>query len=361
MVGHYQDALQAAERAVELAQATEDVRLLARQRLNLGVALFTVGRLAEATERLKDAIVGADAVDDLDTLAEAFRMAIWVYQTRGMFAESRAAQTRGLDVAQRLGDVVGLGHILFLDALRAFYVGEWDHARHIAERSLAVFDQLDLTHLSAYPPLGLGWLSTIEGAQDAGERYLAEAEKIAKQSGPAQVLRFVTALRAECELLAGQAEAANNRLTPWFSGEPMQERTRLELNVLRAWAAVELGKAADADALLADTVRSARASDMRLVLPDALRVQALWAMRRQRWDEAEEALDEAIGLSREMPFPYAEAKALYVSGQMWAARAEPARAEAQFKEALAICQRLGERLYGAAIEQALSPGGGRAG
>ena len=361
MAGHYQDALQAAERAVELAQVTGDARLLARQRLNLGVALFTVGRLADATMELEDAIKSAEGVKDLETLAEALRMAIWVYQTRGMFAESQTAQTRGLDLAQRLGDVVGLGHILFLDALRAFYVGEWEHARVIAERSLAVFGELDLTHLSAYPPLGLGWLSTIKGDRDTGEQYLTEAEEIAQQSGPAQVLRFVTALRAECELLAGQADVANELLAPWFAGEPMQERTRLELNILRAWAAVELGMAADADALVADTVRSARASDMLLVLSDALRVQALWAMRRQRWDEAEKALDEAIGLSREMPYPYAEAKALYVSGQMWAARVEPARAEARFQEALAICQRLGERLYGEAIAKALSPNSGRAG
>ncbi len=118
---------------------------------------------------------------------------------------------------------------------------------------------------------------------------------------------------------------------------------------------------ADANALVADTVRSARVSDMRLVLSDALRVQALWAMRRRRWDEAEHTLEEAITLCRAMPYPYAEAKALYVSGQMWAARAEPARAKAQFAEALAICHQLGERLYGKVIAKALSPNSGRAG
>lgn len=185
-------------------------------------------------------------------------MASWVYQTRGAFIESQAAQTHGLEVAQRLGDVVGLGHTLFLDALLAFYLGEWDTARAIAKSSLDVFGKLGLTHLSVYPPLELGWLSTSEGDRGAGEQYLAEAEKIAQQSGPAQVLRFVTALRAECELLAGRAEKANECLRPWFTGEPMQERTRLELNVLRAWAAVELGAAPDADELVADTVRSAR-------------------------------------------------------------------------------------------------------
>jgi transcriptional regulator with XRE-family HTH domain/tetratricopeptide (TPR) repeat protein len=354
MAGHYRDALQAAERAVDSAWVTGDVGLLARERLQLGVALFTLGRLAEATEQLEDAIEGAEAVGDLETLAEALRMASWVYQTRGAFTQSQVAQARGIAVAQQLGDVVGLGHTLFFDALLAFYLGEWDRARAIGENSLAVFRQLGLTHLSAYPPLGLGWLCTIEEDPDTGEQYLAEAEGIAEKSGPAQVLRFIAALRAECALLAGQPQVANARLLPWFTGEPMQERTRLELSVLRAWAAVELGEEADADALVADTVQSARACDMRLILPDALRVQALWAIRRRRWEEAERAVNEAVSVAHEIRYPYAEAKALYVSGQMWAAKDEPARARACFEEALGICRQLGERLYGDTIKRSLA-------
>jgi tetratricopeptide (TPR) repeat protein/transcriptional regulator with XRE-family HTH domain len=354
MAGHYRDALQAAERAVGIAQVTGDVGLLARQRLNLGVAQFTLGRLDEASEQLEDAVEGAEAVGDLETVAEALRMATWTYQTRGAFAKSQAAQARGLAMAERLGDVVGLGHILFFDALLAFYQGEWGRARAIGENSLAVFRALNLTHLSAYPPLGLGWLHTIEGDRAMGEQYLAEAEEIAQKSGPPQVLRFIAALRAECELLAGRPEAANAHLLPWFTGEPMQERTRLELSILRAWAAVELGIETDTDTLVADMVQSARACDMRLILPDALRVQALWAMRRRMWEEVARALDEAVSVSRDMPYPYAEAKSLYISGQMWAARGEPARARPRYEEALAICRQLGERLYGEAIERALA-------
>jgi tetratricopeptide (TPR) repeat protein len=354
MAGHYRDALQAAERAVELATTTEDAGLLARERLQLGVALFTLGRLTEASEQLERAIEGADAVGDLETLAEALRMASWVYQTYGTFAESQTAQVRGIAVAQRLGDVVGMGHTLFLDALLAFYLGEWDRARAIAENSLTVFRALGVSHLSAYPPLGLGWLATIEGHREAGEQYLVEAEALALQSGPAQVLRFITALRAECELLAGQPELAHTRLLPWFSGEPMQERTRLELSVLRAWAAVEMGLEAEAEALVAETVRSTRACHMHLVLPDALRVQALWAMRQQRWEEAASTIDEAITLSHATPYPYAEAKALYVAGRLWATIGEPVQARAHFEEARAICRGLGERLYGEAIERHLA-------
>jgi len=161
-------------------------------------------------------------------------------------------------------------------------------------------------------------------------------------------------LRAECELLAGQPEPANARLLRWFSGDPMQERTRIELGVLRAWVAVELGIEADAEAWVTETVEVARTRHMHLVLPDALRVQALWAMRQRRWKKAERALEEAVDLSRAMPYPYAEAKALYVLGQLWAARGESARARRRYSEASAICQRLGERLYGEAIERSLA-------
>lgn len=351
MADHYHDALEAGERAVEAAQAAGDTGVLAQEQLVFGVALFTVGRLNEAAEQLKQAIAGAEAVDDLETLAEALRMASWVYQTQGAFADSQTVQKRGLAVATLLGDVVGLGHTLFFDALLAFYVGEWDRARAIAENSLAVFRAVGASHLSAYPPLGLGWLSTIQGDRDTGEQYLAEAEALVRQHGPDQVLRFNSALRAECELLAAKPKAARERLLPWFAGDPMQERTRLELSVLRAWAAVELGLEAEADALVTEAVQGARTCKMHLILPDALRIQALWAMRRQRWDEAERVLDEAIALSRAISYPYAEAKALYVCGHMWMTRGEPALACERFDEALAICRRLGERLYGEAIER----------
>ena len=76
-------------------------------------------------------------------------------------------------------------------------------------------------------------------------------------------------------------------------------------------------------------------------------MQALWAMRRRRWAEAKDALDEAIGLGHDMPYPYAEAKTF---GRVWATRGEPALARLCFEEALAICHRLGERLYGDVIE-----------
>jgi tetratricopeptide (TPR) repeat protein len=87
---------------------------------------------------------------------------------------------------------------------------------------------------------------------------------------------------------------------------------------------------------------------------DALRSKALLAMQQRRWQEAEEALEVSRSLARPMPYPYAEAKALYVYGQLHVAKGEPDRARQRFAQALAVCARLGERLYAEHIEQALA-------
>jgi hypothetical protein len=89
-------------------------------------------------------------------------------------------------------------------------------------------------------------------------------------------------------------------------------------------------------------------------LVDALRIQARLCIRQQRWAEAEAALEEALSLCRAMPYPWAEAKALYVSGLLHKAKGEQEAARELLEAALAICARLGERLYAEQMEQALA-------
>ncbi len=353
MVGRYDDAVSTAQQAVEVAQETEDDGLLARERLALGVALLTVGQIAEAVTNLKRAIDGARAAGDRETQAQALRMASWVYQTQGAFKQSRVAQEEVVALSRQLNDEVGLGQSLFLDGALAYYLGDWKRARAIGEETIATFQALDTVQLTSYAPFGLGLLGVVEGRREAAARYLDQATTIAKQSGGDTVLRLIEALWAECELLEGNAAMAYARLVPLFEECVLQERTRVELGILRAWAAMELGADAEAATYVADSVESAREHDMRLVLPDALRVQAQWELRRGNWEKAEAALEQALSLCRAMPYPYAEAKALYVYGQVHATKAEPQQACGRFEEALAICSRLGERLYAEHIERAL--------
>jgi len=100
----------------------------------------------------------------------------------------------------------------------------------------------------------------------------------------------------------------------------------------------------------------ARAEDEpnRPALVDALRVRALTLMQKGRWQEAEGALEQALAITRAMPYPYAEAKALYVYGLLHTQKGEPEQAHKGLEASLAILKRLGERMYAEHVEQALA-------
>jgi hypothetical protein len=72
-----------------------------------------------------------------------------------------------------------------------------------------------------------------------------------------------------------------------------------------------------------------------------------------RWEEACALLEEAITRCRAMPYPYAEAKALNVYGQLHTDKGEPEQAREKYQVALWVCERLGEGLYRASIERDL--------
>src|SRR5262249_25753448 len=99
--------------------------------------------------------------------------------------------------------------------------------------------------------------------------------------------------------------------------------------------------------------RSGAGRGLQLILVDALGVGALVAVRQGRWQEAEAALEEALALCQAMLYLYAEAKVLYVYGQLDAARGEPEQAQKRFIAALTICDQLGEGLYRPHIERTL--------
>jgi transcriptional regulator with XRE-family HTH domain/tetratricopeptide (TPR) repeat protein len=350
----YDEALQTAEQSLEVAQATENSALIGRAHLERGVALFVLGRTPEAARILQLAITCLETASSRELGLQALLMAIWVAQTQGDFPRSRDLQQRALGEAQDFGDPAVIGQAFIFVGLLAFYTGDWGLARTLAMSSANAFGEVESSAIGSYPPLGLGILCLVSGEREEAMRHLDLARVIAARSDGKQVLRLIEALLAEDELVHDQGAAACDRLAPLLASHALEERTRIELQTLYAWGLLQLGALAEAEALTLQAVQDARDHAMGLLLPDALRVRALCAIEQQEWLVATDALEQAIALCARMPYPYAEAKARYVSGQMWAARGEPARAKAQFEEALAICQRLGERLYGEAIERSLS-------
>jgi tetratricopeptide (TPR) repeat protein len=121
-----------------------------------------------------------------------------------------------------------------------------------------------------------------------------------------------------------------------------------------AWAYLETGAAAKAEALMVQSMKRAKAQNMRVVVGDLLRIHGIALTRQGREDEAERSLQEGLALTRAMCCPYAEARVLYEWGRMRARKGEPQPARAMLQEALAIFQRLGARPYLARTKQALA-------
>jgi tetratricopeptide (TPR) repeat protein len=157
---------------------------------------------------------------------------------------------------------------------------------------------------------------------------------------------------------------AQARLAAFLNYPGMAEHVRMnEARAIAppvlAWAEAELGHDAQAAERLEAAIAWATAQSWHLYLADALRIKGILAAKQQRWEDARAVLDEAITSCRAMPYPYAEAKALYVYGQQYAATGEPEQARTQYQAALSICQRLGEGHYRPHIERAMAALGPR--
>jgi len=133
-------------------------------------------------------------------------------------------------------------------------------------------------------------------------------------------------VQAELEILEGRPEAAHARLIPLLDRPGLQEGDVTALLPVLAWAQLELGQADEAAETVAEALRRGRPEEMRLVLVEALRVQALVALRQEQWHEAALSLDEGLALARSMSYPYAHARLLRLSADLHRARGERDRA-----------------------------------
>jgi tetratricopeptide (TPR) repeat protein len=350
--GRPQDQMTSAKRAVELAHAAGDDALLARALHRRNEAAWNL-RLAEEAVDLQELIALAEGAGESWVVAYSLNHLAWGCLESGEIAQGRSYIARALDVAEQRHYPALLAQMWFGAGEFSYYLGEWPRARDEVARAAEIqheLDQFSASWGSAYPPLLLGMLDVAQGRFEEGKQRLERAIGLAAPIGDPQALAFAGKILAECDLLEGHAAEARARLM-WL-GERCRQAQPFDVYVLQplvAWAELELGGLKEAAEALAPAVASASG----LWRMDALRAQALLAIKEERWKDGEQALDQSLALCRALPYPYAEAKSLYVYGQLYEAKGEAERAREQYAAALAICARLGEGLYRPHIERAL--------
>ena len=352
--GQYDASLTAGERAAALARAGGDDRTLAlaeEHRINV---LQMLGRLTEAL-RVGEAVLPlAERVGDLNCLVGLHFDVAYIHVLRGALAAAGLAGDRAVAHAEQLGNPDLLAFALAVRGWIAVLSGAWTRARADLDRAVSVSRQTDRSWYSGYLPIFQARLSLAEGAWAAASATAQRALSLAEASGDLQALRWASTTMAEVEIREDRPDSARARLVPLLDRPGLEECDVTLLLPTLAWAQLELGQVDEAAATVAQALRRARPEAMRLVLVDALRVQALVALRRERWDAAAASLEEGLALAREMPYPDAEARLLRLDAAVQARRGELAAARERLEAAGAIFARLGARRDAAQVDRAIT-------
>ena len=353
-VEQYQEQLAAASRATSIAAALGDDRTLAVARGQQGLALCMLGELPASYKVLTEEVIPlAEAVGDASTLISTLNNVSVLYGYWGSYREEQRYIERALTIAERLGEHRLVVFLVYRLGIIAFTCGEWKRARADLERAAREARERGRFSGDNYALYGLGLLSLAQGDEEAASNYFQEAMQT-EQRRHHRMLHWMQWALAECELLAGQPAAAYTRLAPFLTLPSRQSGYVREVLPLLAWAYLEIGEATRAQTLLTQLITEAREAQMRPALMEALRVQALVLSKQERWEEAEQYLEEALTLCRELPAPYSEAKTLYLFGQVSLQQGAPEPARERLMSAQAILTGLGERVYAGHVEQLLA-------
>jgi hypothetical protein len=165
----------------------------------------------------------------------------------------------------------------------AALAGDGQGAHADLDQALASSRQADRSWYSAYPLVILARLSLAEGAWNAATAQAQDGLALSEESDDLQAQRLAPGVLAELEILEGRPEAARARLAPLLDRPGLEECDVTMLLPVLAWAQLELGQVDLAADAVEQALKRARCEEMRLVLVEALRVQALIALRREQW------------------------------------------------------------------------------
>jgi tetratricopeptide (TPR) repeat protein len=355
----FAEALAAAEQAVALAQQASDDRLLYEAQMRWGSALLGRERQGEGMAVLEEVIPKLEATGDLEELRTALFNLAWAYQLWGDFEHARRTNDRAVEIAERVGDLQGIALATLRQAELAFRLGEWRQVRLACDRARSLTQhEGGLSYYTGFLLLQLGILSLAEGQTEAASHTLHQALDLAERVGATRMLLImVSSVLAEWDLLAGRSETAYARLEALHTHSESvraEEVPRLAMLPRLAQSYAEQGAYEQAEALLTDALTQATALRRRFTVMEVRRTQGLLALRQERWQEAGQALEEALALCQAMHTPYEEAKTRYYFGVLHRAGGKPTEARDCWEAALAILNRLGERLYAAQVEQKLA-------
>jgi tetratricopeptide (TPR) repeat protein len=352
-VSWYQEELAAAERAAAYAHQAGDEPTAIRAETRRATAYMSLGRTVDGKALLESLIPRAEHVDP-HILTHVLNNAADTAIETGNFGQASAFSKRAGDAARRAGDPVLTAYTQYRLGVLAYFEGHWNEAHNHIEKAIELTTELRDSARVASVLVGAGRLLMAEGKTERAEAYFARGTGHGQRAGDLHILRMADTVRAERELLEGRPGKARELLEKRGDRGGQREADVTEFMPLLAWAYLDLGEREEAERIAAESVARARDQQVALALLDAWRIQALVLSRCDGGVEAVRQLRRVALLCANMPYPYGEAKALYVHGLVLLREGELEAARARLGAARAILERLGEGLYAPHVERALA-------
>ena len=338
--------LEAAEKALEIARAAGDsqvgARLLAEGQMWRASALAELGDLDDARRMLEDVIPLAEAAGDLLILSRSLNVLAGVYSEAGQYEKERAYIEQALQAAKRLGDPTREWYMNYRLGWHLLVRGQWPEARRYLMQAHSSWMALGNVPVSAWTLVSLAYIDLATGNVEEGERRLSQGEEVAKslpqESHPLALAQW---LNLDWRLRRGDWAGAAAYLD---AKQPLSNPSWLSRALLlpvTAWTELERGNVTLACDLANEATEIATAEQNRTILVEALRVQATALAREGAYDEAHQAIEEAIRTARAIDQPYAEGRCLEAFGRIELDRGEPASAHPLFQQAVDAYKNLG--------------------
>jgi class 3 adenylate cyclase/tetratricopeptide (TPR) repeat protein len=347
MDGRWPEGLAAAERAVRIAEAVGDDRLLAHAENAHGNGLWRMGRRDEALDAYIRARALAEAVGDAEMLGRAARNIGNQLALRGRHEEAQESYEQALETARRAGlpgriaiAAVSLGSLLF-DR------GDWDEATQYYEEAAESSRSLGSarTFASGVRP---AVMRLLRGGGESAVHELEEISAAAGRAGDLQSLAESERWLAKVDIWEGRPERGISRMEAICRMANMEAEYVEEGQWLLAFAYMDAGRIEPAAVI--ERARDTGGDSWYLAFSLWLRAR-LEGVQGHR-HEAKVTWEEVLTLMPDLP--YYRALILFDYGKMLVAAGEPDQARDKFAEALAIFQRLGARLHIPATERALA-------
>jgi tetratricopeptide (TPR) repeat protein len=294
----------------------------------------------------------AEAAGDLACQCMALTNLATIYMYGGALEEALRQTERAIEVGVRGGNPLHVVVTRLKRAIICLFNGAWGQTHEDIAWIVGLNDQLGTSWTFSYPWLVLGTLHLLEGNWDEGARYLQESIALGERTGDLEVQRWAHSRLAERDILAGWPAEARDRILPLLDRLGLEELDVTVLLPRLSWACLELGDSARAGAVIEQAVERAERQQHRIALADALWVQTMVATRQEQWAAAGRAAEAGLALTRQMPYPYAEARLLHAYGLLHARTGEMDAARQTLRQARAIFARLGARKDVELVEQA---------